>query len=62
VTVLRATMARATAGLSLGEAAKCARISIPYLRQVEREGANYSLTSRLSAIYGCPLETLKQEK
>jgi transcriptional regulator with XRE-family HTH domain len=53
----RATAARLAAGLGLAEAARRARISVGYLRQVERSGANFSLATRLSNIYQCPIDT-----
>ena len=46
-------LAREAAGLSIGDAARKARISIAYLRQVERGGAPYRLARRLARLYGC---------
>lgn len=48
--------ARITAGLTLGEAARRARICVTYLRRVENHGAPYCLALRLSHIYECPID------
>jgi len=52
-----AATARASAGFTLEQAAKRARITSAYLRQVEKRGASYSLAKRLAALYGCPIDT-----
>ena len=52
-----ASVARENAGLSLIEAARRARVSPSYLRQVERHGASYVLARRLAMLYGCSLNT-----
>jgi hypothetical protein len=46
------------AGLSLGEAARRARVSAGYLGQCERAGLNYRLAQKLSRVYGCGLHRL----
>src|SRR5579863_1246636 len=46
--------AREKAGLSVEEAAKRARVCVPYLRAVERRGgASYVLAMRLARLYRC---------
>lgn len=52
---LPATQARIAAGLSVREAARRARISMAYLRRVERYGAPYALARRLAALYCCSI-------
>jgi transcriptional regulator with XRE-family HTH domain len=52
-----AAQAREAAGLTLEQAAKRARVSVRYLRHVERHGAGYALARRLSHIYNCSLAT-----
>lgn len=47
--------ARRAAGLTLEQAAKKARISPRYLRQVERHGANFALAELLAQIYRCEI-------
>ena len=54
--LLPARQARLSAGLSLSEAARRARIGIAYLRRVERHGASYALALRLAALYQCPID------
>jgi hypothetical protein len=51
-----ATRAREVAGLTLMEAARRARVSVGYLRRVERHGASYCLAQRLSRLYECPID------
>ena len=50
-----ATQARERAGLTPEDAAHRARVSIGYLRQIERSGrdCSYPLATRLARIYGC---------
>jgi transcriptional regulator with XRE-family HTH domain len=53
-----AARARESAGLSLEQAARQARVSHDYLRQVERtNSAPYSLARRLANIYGSSIQT-----
>ena len=52
----RAALAREKRGLTPQKAARLARITVPYLHRVEREGAPFHLAQRLSALYGCPLD------
>lgn len=51
-----ASQARKAAGLSLREAARRARISEAYLRQIESKGAPYHLARRLAALYECRVD------
>lgn len=51
-----ATRTRELNNLSLEQAAKKARVSPAYLRQVEKKGGSYTLAKRLAAIYGCPID------
>ncbi len=50
-----ARRARETAGLTVGEAARRARVSEDYLLRAERRGCSLVLAERLSALYGCSL-------
>ena len=52
-----ARRARLSAGFTLPQAAKRARISPEYLRAVEQRGAPYHLARRLAGIYGVPIDT-----
>ena len=48
--------AREKTGLSLEQAASRARVSVAYLRQLERNGRfSYGLAERLSRLYQCNL-------
>ncbi len=51
-----AKQAREAAGLTLREAARRARIGVPYLRRVEHQGAPYALARRLAYLYQCPID------
>jgi transcriptional regulator with XRE-family HTH domain len=52
-----AKQARITAGLTLEAAAKRARITPQYLRQIEQaNNAPYHTARRLAAIYGAPIQ------
>jgi len=52
--VTPASQARESAGLSLDEAAKRARVCSAYLRAVERRGgASFVLAMRLARLYSC---------
>ena len=50
-----AALAREKAGLTPEAAAQQARISVGYLRQIERSGrdCSYRLATRLARLYGC---------
>lgn len=49
-----AVVARERVGLSIQEAARRARVCVPYLRAVERRGgASYVLAMRLARLYRC---------
>lgn len=49
-----ASQAREAAALTLDVAARKARVSVSYLRRIERHGgATYALAMRLARLYGC---------
>lgn len=52
----RASDARETAGLTVAEAARLARVCPAYVRRAEKHGASYTLALRLARIYGCPVD------
>jgi len=53
-----AERARLAAGFDLATAAKCARISVPYLRSFERGNVPpYSTAGRLARLFNCPIDT-----
>ena len=55
-TATAAQRARESAGLTLKQAAKRARVGEPYLRQVELHGgASYVFAVRLSSLYHCSI-------
>jgi transcriptional regulator with XRE-family HTH domain len=58
-----AVSARAAAGLTIEAAARRARVTPAYLRQIERRGgAPYALACRLSRLDGAPLDTFLKRK
>lgn len=57
-----AQLAREDAGLTIEEAAKKARISVGYLRQVERTSACYTLACRLSRLYDCDMKVFLPQR
>lgn len=53
----RAELAREAAGMTRPQLAKKARVSVAYLRQVERHGrASFCLAERLAALCRCRLD------
>ncbi len=59
--MIHSAQARESAGLTLKAAAKRARISVAYLRRIEKSGAApYVLAVRLSHIYNCKIDVFLQ--